>query len=390
MKKIVLLIVFILQAIIVLCQNTPSLIPYRKWQKWGYCTPDKKIVVDCIYDAAEPLYCGMARVKKDGQYGFIDSLGNEVIPCSYDYASDFVDGMAIVRIRGRYGFINTKDKVIITPLYYGARFLKDGMAAVKIENRWGVIDLATGKTLVACHYDLISKCSNGVMKVGRKDKYGFLDRYGREVIPCKYKGANFFYDNHIVVWTDDATITMDNLGRVIPSDSSAPISGYSEGLAIIIRNGKSGYVNMQKTIVISCEYDMAWPFSEGIALVKKDKETYAINKRGERVFKISGYMEVASFVDGYAKVMKDGKWGCIDVTGKEIIPCMYEAVGDFFEGLCAVRAGNKIGFIDRQNNMVINCKYSSTNSFENGLALVINSNRKKGYINKQGVEYWED
>lgn len=26
----------------------PILIPYRKKDKWGFCTPDKKIVIDCV------------------------------------------------------------------------------------------------------------------------------------------------------------------------------------------------------------------------------------------------------------------------------------------------------------------------------------------------------
>ena len=26
----------------------PQLIPYRKGNKWGFCTLDKKIVIDCI------------------------------------------------------------------------------------------------------------------------------------------------------------------------------------------------------------------------------------------------------------------------------------------------------------------------------------------------------
>ena len=32
----------------------PQLIPYRKKDKWGFCTPDKKIVIDYIYDCAYP------------------------------------------------------------------------------------------------------------------------------------------------------------------------------------------------------------------------------------------------------------------------------------------------------------------------------------------------
>jgi len=32
------------------CQRNQELIPYRKGDKWGYCTPDKKIVIAPKYD----------------------------------------------------------------------------------------------------------------------------------------------------------------------------------------------------------------------------------------------------------------------------------------------------------------------------------------------------
>ena len=41
----------------------PQLIPYRKKDKWGFCTPDKKIVIDCVYDEVERFKEGLARVK---------------------------------------------------------------------------------------------------------------------------------------------------------------------------------------------------------------------------------------------------------------------------------------------------------------------------------------
>lgn len=43
----------------------PQLIPYRKKDKWGFCTPDKKIVIDCIYYEANPFSEGLALVELD-------------------------------------------------------------------------------------------------------------------------------------------------------------------------------------------------------------------------------------------------------------------------------------------------------------------------------------
>ena len=44
---------------------------------------------------------------------------------------------------------------------------------------------------------------------------------------------------------------------------------------------------------------------------------------------------------------QDYKWGFVDLTGKEVIPCRYNRVGRFSEGLAAVDAEGKWGFIDK-------------------------------------------
>jgi hypothetical protein len=39
-----------------------ELIPYRKNDKWGFCTVDKTIVIDCVYDDAYRFSEGLAIV----------------------------------------------------------------------------------------------------------------------------------------------------------------------------------------------------------------------------------------------------------------------------------------------------------------------------------------
>ena len=56
----------------ILAKTEEVLIPYRKKDKWGFCTPDKKIEIDCIYDNAEPFINGFARVEIDNEMVEID------------------------------------------------------------------------------------------------------------------------------------------------------------------------------------------------------------------------------------------------------------------------------------------------------------------------------
>ena len=51
---------------------------------------------------------GLAYVKLNGKYGFIDQTGKIIIPLKYDYVGDFFDRLAYVELNGKYGFINKK------------------------------------------------------------------------------------------------------------------------------------------------------------------------------------------------------------------------------------------------------------------------------------------
>ena len=66
------------------------------------------------YDDVWTFSEGLAKVKRNGKWGFINTKGEEVIPCKYDdiyYHSNgnrvyFLDGLALVRIGDKCGFVD--------------------------------------------------------------------------------------------------------------------------------------------------------------------------------------------------------------------------------------------------------------------------------------------
>ena len=53
-------------------------------------------------------YEGLAMVRLDKKYGFIDKTGKEVIPIKYNYADRFSEGLALVILDKKYGKENWK------------------------------------------------------------------------------------------------------------------------------------------------------------------------------------------------------------------------------------------------------------------------------------------
>ena len=65
----------------------------------------------------------------------------------------------------------------------------------------------------------------------------------------------------------------------------------------------------------------------------------------------------------------------------------YEYVGEYSDGLAMVMLNYKYGFIDKSGTEVIPCKYDGGESFKNGRAHVY-LNGINGYVNMSGVETW--
>lgn len=136
-------------------------------------------------------------------------------------------------------------------------------------------------------------------------------------------------------------------------------------------------------------YDVLFPFHEGMASVEKDDKLGVIDKMGNEIVRPIydydlGFLTTGIvYHEGMAHVQRNGKHGFVDQTGEEVVPCKYDGAWDFSEGLAKVRLDGKDGFIDKSGKMVIPCIYKDASSFSEGLALVENDSGC-GYIDREG------
>ena len=183
-----------------------------------------KLLKEKGYEAIEDFHEGLAKVKKDGKWGYINKEGREVIPCKYDFAEGFSEGLA--------------------PVEKGWETGKG--------SKWGYIN-KEGREVIPCKYDSAYDFSEGLAQVIKGDiidgKRGYINKEGREVIPCKYDSA----------------------------------SNFSEGLAKVEKDGKVGYINKEGREVIPCKYDSASDFREGLVFVDKDNHTLIIDQSGQEI-----------------------------------------------------------------------------------------------------------
>ena len=92
------------------------------------------------YDFIGLYHNGLAYVRLDDKYGFINREGEIVIPLEYEYAHDFIEGLAAVRLNGKWGFIDTVGNRVIPFKYDDVGDFKNGKVDVIMNGEHFVIN----------------------------------------------------------------------------------------------------------------------------------------------------------------------------------------------------------------------------------------------------------
>lgn len=226
---------------------------------WGFCGHRTYLhIMPPKWKFAHAFSEGLASVQADNSlYGFIDGDGNIALPCTWSRAGDFSDGLAPVeRSIFEAGYIDKSGKVVIKLQFSGARNFSEGLAAVRNKDwkrGWGYIDKSgniiidykwefvndfheglavvednekhiyvidkSGKIVFRCggHYKCVYNFREGMALVWNVNGlYGFIDKYGNEVIPCKWTFASDFYDGTATVKDDNGKdCHINKYGRIV-------------------------------------------------------------------------------------------------------------------------------------------------------------------------------
>ena len=218
---------------------------------------------------------------------------------------------------------------------------------------------------------------------GRK---GFVDSVTGEIlVPCSYDDVGNFSEGLCIVKKNGKWGFIDMTGKEVIPCIYDGAREFREFLAPVRKNGKYGFIDWSGKEVIPCIYDFVFGFREGLASVEKNGKWGIIDKSGKEVIPCIYDNSGIVFREGLASVKKNGKWGIIDESGKEVVPYIYDFVFEFREGLASVRKNGKWGIIDESGKEVIPCIYDSDIVFREGLASV-KKNGKYGFIDKSGKE----
>lgn len=142
------------------------------------------------------------------------------------------------------------------------------------------------------------------------------------------------------------------------------------------KKGKVGFADSQGNVIIKCQYESAYPFSNGVSIVCKSKSYGMIDMTGKVVLPIK-YSNISSWNDLY--LIKDGKkMGLASKSGEIVLKAEYSLISKvncYGKALIAVggkaspndkktyMAGAKYGIIDKNGRILINPEYKGLYEF---------------------------
>ncbi len=212
--------------------------------------------------------------------------------------------------------------------------------------------------------------------------WGYINQEGIEMIPALYEEVNYFSEGLAVVLKDGQYGYINKRGKVIIPFMWDDADPFINHCAVVSRKGKYGLLGRNGDLLIPLEYDELTEPVEEICVVMKDNRAAYSDIRGHI---ITGFdFDVAEdFRNGFAIVGSDDLYGLINRRGDIAVEIAYDHLSWASEDLLKASLNGKWGFINRVGQVILPLIYDAAGSFSEDKALVA-LNGKCGFVNTEG------
>ncbi len=373
-----------------------DLLRVKQGKGYGLIKLDGSIKIDPIYDNLNPAaeHGKWMIIEQNKKMGLMDTEGNikikpsfsQIMPLALDPNLGFTASLGIAKDEMGVHLVDFNDlrtsktyQTIGDFNKYGLAPIKDGKYLGFINTDLKVVIEPIYRTLGTFNqYGLVSACKDGV---NGSLRCGYLQNDGTEVIPLKF----------------DEVANFNKLGLVVVRENAKNCSLPSGNCKVDMVYDKSGILVIGKTneaAPIGIRYATTDTlFNNSYIVIKtftpisnndEELEYNLIERNSYHRITNTGYKSIRKYDSNYLfPVMKDGKWGLIDTSGKVLAKPTYKEMMYSTEGLYGVKFdNNKYGFIDKKGKVQIAFDYDEVRPFNNGLSIVSKGPGKLGVINR--------
>lgn len=270
-----------------------------------------------------------------------------------------------------------------------------GLFAVERNGLWGFIN-KTGKEVIPCIYDKVDSFSEGLSLVYEQESEPyFINIHGeKELIPSSYPSGYRFSEGLFQTFKHINGIWLhgyfDKLGQLIINYKFRRVEDFSEGLAFVQdQNGKIGYIDHSGEYIIPPIYLKGSYFKKGYAIVEDVNNIFLlIDCKGNTIYKFNGVIDYGlGILLGHGEEslfykIKDQNVLINPLSRKEIPYKSWESTPGFYEGFATIYDQvDEKGKLVNENGEIQQIDYNNIGSFSCGYA-VVEKNGKQGLIDK--------
>lgn len=333
--------------------------------KWGCVDSFGNISIDTKYEALDKFDInGRARVIYNGKMGIIDCGGREIIPTAYDHIYPFGRlNSTVAQLGTKYGVLDSNGDIVVPFEYDYIYPYNDAITTVAYKNgKFGLLS-NQGKVISDFEYEYMEEFKNG-LALTYKNGYGYIDHMGHEIIPAQYEDVKQGTALSMFLKKDGYWQLYSPTGICLGDNKFLTAGEFSNGLSAVSVSSpggaKYGYVNDSGDVIIPFEYTMAHSFKYGKAIVSKDNYIGIIDVEGNMVipFSYTGFNPSYDY-NVIAAADENSKWGLISFNNEKLCEFEYDYIFEFENGYAPVLKNHKYGLIDLLGNVVVDLKYET-------------------------------
>jgi hypothetical protein len=394
--------------------------------KFGLCRYiDRKTQQELIparFERAMPFHEGLAPVRINGQFGYIDARGDVVIAPAFDFAGQFQDGLAEIRVGDKTGVIDRSGKIVVPPMFRRAiPWTKDVIIA--IEGTWryefypelpllshGLLSLyrvsaglyhVDGYWIRKPDLDRVSSFEpdgrGPIIAADRTGLSGLLRADGKWLVEPQYDSIFPLVDGRATV---RKRVNGEDLSGVVGPNGEVivPLQAQQVPLLAYRRDGwtrarergsdREGFVDERGNLIGGRYFDeVRRPLQENgaTASVRIEGLWKGLDRAGNIVPHPDNGRVMASCPNGVRVVAQDGRVQITDADGRATVPYLLDLIS---EPDCvkpfSVKHGDKWGFVATDGRPLFDPPvFDHIHAFEGGYA-VVRQNGKWGIIDSVG------
>ncbi|HVD97233.1 MAG TPA: WG repeat-containing protein [Cytophagaceae bacterium] len=368
------------------------------------------VQVDKNFGVLNHVNCGyllpleLTRVKKlaphdiifeqNGKWGMFNDLGKTIINPDFDTIFLKNDELIQVQKAGKYGLYGMMGKKILTPEYEEIGALNEGFYIVKQNGRYGYAN-RVGKVLIKPVYEEAKPFRNKQAAVKKAGKWGVIDYTNKFLLKPEFDNISAGRGNYYAITQGDKSYFYDFNFKKISEEGFEKILTEDTVYAVRIKkDGKYGYYNVPARSYVTTErFDNAEPYVKGYAVVTNGNKMGLLDVNGKLILPCQ-YDAIVQ--DGFQnkiifRTVQNGKEGIADANGKIILPNEYDRINPALPNYLKVKKNGKYAILRTTGAAVTDFNYdfiSSSFDFPDApeWPAMASQKGKFGLINEKGEE----